>query len=142
MERILVGMSSCRGSWEAWSRAISLAKRIDAKVYALLVAPGAMQAPGEIAARGSPTVRQRLELQIELAKAEGIRIEYFISEGRYEDEVIRFIHHNQITLLIVEYPDGECRNPDRGLSAIRGIMHRITCRVELVSPRRSQSFGS
>ena len=46
MERILVSMNCRSGSWDAWSRAISLARRIRRKLYALLVLP-----PSAIGAR-------------------------------------------------------------------------------------------
>ena len=141
MERVLVSMSAHRGGWEAWSRVISLAKRIDAKVYALLVFPPAAAATGVSATRDPSSVRQRLELQIEIAKDEGIPVEYFISEGDYEEEVVRFIEHNKITLLVAESTEGEHRPSDRGPLSIRKILHRIKCKVELVSPKKSQSLS-
>lgn len=141
MERILVSMNAHRGAWEAWSRAISLAKRIEAKVYALLVLPSCVQPKSDLSEKDVSSVRKRLELMIELAESEGIRIEYFISEGNYEEEVIRFIDHNKITLLVAECAEGERRNTDRGMQAVRKILHRIKCRVELVSQRRSEQFS-
>ncbi len=142
MERILVSMNSQCGAWGAWSRAISLARRIDAKLYALLVLPPSMKASGGIeehtTAKG---VRERLELLIELAKSEGNRIDYFISEGNYEEEVIRFVQQNRITLLVAEPPEEESRHSERELAPIRKIQHRIACRVELVSPRKTQIFN-
>jgi nucleotide-binding universal stress UspA family protein len=139
MERILVSMKPPHGAWEAWSRAISLARRIDAKVYALLVLPPAAVVASD--PKDPSSVRNRLELLIELAKSEGIRIEYFISEGNYEDEVIQFVGHNKITLLVAESTGRENRHTDRGLAAIRKILHRIPCRVELVSPRKMEQFS-
>ena len=139
MERILVSMKAHRGAWEAWSRAISLARRIDAKVYALLVLPSTMPTASEL--REPASVRNRLELLIELAKSEGIRIEYFISEGNYEDEVIEFVGHNKITLLVAESAGKESGHTDRVIPAIRKILHRIQCRVELVSPRKNEHFS-
>jgi nucleotide-binding universal stress UspA family protein len=128
MERILVSMDARHGAREAWWRAISLAKRIDARVYTLLV----LNAGGDTGTAGDQDlalrVRKRLELLIEIAKSEGVRIDYFISEGSYEEEVARFIDTNKITLLVAESPEGESR--------IRKILHRIKCRVELVSPRK------
>jgi|WetSurMetagenome_2_1015567.scaffolds.fasta_scaffold42617_5 nucleotide-binding universal stress UspA family protein len=141
MERILVSINAHRGGWEAWSRVISLAKRIDAKVYALLVLPSAMPVAASSTGKETSSVRRRLELQIELAKVEGIPIEYFISEGDYEEEVIRFIEHNKITLLVAESNEGENRQSERGVLGIRRILHRITCKVELVSPKKSQTLS-
>lgn len=138
MERILVSMSARQGAWEAWSRAISLAKRIDAKVYALLVvSPPASTRAGALDQDGGG-VRKRLDLLIELAQSEGIPIDYFISEGKYEDEVVQFVDQNRITLLVAELPDTEQRRADGGDASIHKIRHRVRCRVELVSPRKSR----
>lgn len=137
MERILVGMDGRNGAWEALSRALALARRIEARVYALLVLPPA--ACGTAGFREKATgVRARLEQLLRTAKAEGIPVEYFLSEGNYEEEVVRFVEHNKITLFVAEPRDGEVRTPDRGLGPIGGILRRISCRVELVSPRKSE----
>ena len=139
MERILVSMSARNGAWEAWSRAISLAKRIDARIYALLVlCPSSSVGGGGLQEREASSMKQGLELLIELAKSEGVRIDYFISEGEYEEEVIQFVDHNKITLLVAELAEGENRHTDRGLPPIRKILHRVRCRVELVSSRKNQ----
>jgi K+-sensing histidine kinase KdpD len=132
-------MNCWNGSWGALSRAISLAGRIDAKLYALLVLPPSVKGGSE--EHSAPCVtRERLELLIEIAKSEGSRIDYFISEGNYEEEVIRFVEQNRITLVIAEYPDGENPDCERDLAQIRKIQHRIACRVELVSPRKTQNL--
>jgi nucleotide-binding universal stress UspA family protein len=142
MERILVSMSAHHGAWGAWSRAISLAKRIEARVYALLVMPrGAKGVIGRHADNEAVlAVRKRLELLIETAKLDGVRIDFFISEGSYEEEVIRFIEDNKITMLVVEQRDSEMRLSDRELAHIQKIRHRIRCRVELVTPRKTQEL--
>lgn len=139
MERILISMDARHGSWGAWGRAISLARRIEARVFALLVFPseGVAGADGEAATGES--IRHHLELQIELAKADGISIDYFVSEGNYEEEVIKFADHNRITLMIAEPPYGENRHSDRETS-LQKIRHRVRCRMELVSPRKSQNL--
>ncbi len=142
MERILVSMNCQRGAWGAWSRAISLTRRIDARLYALLVLPPTCKTGRTGEERASNGVKERLELQIELAKSEGIRIDYFISEGSYEEEVIRFVEQNRITLLVAEPPEEETRHSERELSPIRSIGRRIRCRMELVSPRKIQNFST
>jgi len=117
-----------------------LAKRIEARVYALLVLPGAVPTGGEAIGKDLSNIRQRFELLIEMAKSEGIAVEYFVSEGNYEEEVIRFVEHNRITLLVAEASDGENRCTERGARGIRKILHRITCKVELVSPRKPEAI--
>ncbi|GLI34426.1 universal stress protein [Desulforhabdus amnigena] len=137
MERILVSMSALHGAWEAWSRAISLAKRIDARVYTLLVSPRIVKGANVHAQRSKASiVRNRLELLIEAAKLEGIQIDFFISEGNYDEEVIRFVELNKITLLVVEHSEMDMRHTDPEFSYIQKIRHRIKCRVEMVTPRK------
>lgn len=143
MERILVSMGVGSGAWEAWNRAILLARRIGsgARVYALLVIPA-----GDGSSVCSDTdismVRERFELQIELAKSEGIHIDYFITEGNYEEEVVRFAESNRITLLVLESTEGGRRNNAKGnMASLRTIIHRILCRVELVTPLKFKQKG-
>ena len=141
MERVLVSMNTRQGAWEAFSRAISLARRIDARIYALLVLPPHTAGGRKIELETSG-VRERLELLIEAAKSENIHIDYFISEGKYEDEVIRFIEQNRITLLVVESPEGDNRNIDREPRRIDSLRHRTTCRMEVISLRKNQQFNA
>jgi K+-sensing histidine kinase KdpD len=136
MERVLVSMNVRQGAWEALSRAISLARRIDARIYALLVLPSPATGGGIVDQKASG-VKERLELLIEAAKSENIRIDYFISEGKYEQEVIRFIDQNKITLLVVESPEGD----QRELHPIESFRHRTTCRVEVISLRKNQQLN-
>ncbi|WP_051284187.1 universal stress protein [Desulforegula conservatrix] len=143
MERILVSMGAGHGAWDAWNRAILLARRIgtDARVYALMIMPsghgGNSLHDGEIS-----IVRERFELQIELAKSEGIHVEYFITEGDYEEEVIRFAKSNRITLLVIESTEGSGRNNAKGgMNSLRRIIHRILCRVDLVTPLKIKQTG-
>jgi K+-sensing histidine kinase KdpD len=140
MERILVSMNCRSGSWDAWSRAISLARRIDAKLYALLVLLPSEKGIGIEEHKACGRIRERLELLIEAAKSEGAQIDYFISEGDYEEEVIRFVEQHRITLVIADSPDEENPRSERDLAQIRKIQHRVTCRVELVSPRKTKNL--
>ena len=139
MERILVGMTPRHGAFAALTRAISLAKRIDAKVHVLCVAgtPG-----GE--SHGSPPMaeaddRKRLRFMVQQAQEEGVGIEYFVTEGNYEEEVIRFARDRKITLLVSESADGEGRQSERDAQSLRLILHGIACRVELVTPRKDET---
>ncbi|MDR3566454.1 MAG: universal stress protein [Syntrophobacteraceae bacterium] len=138
MERILVSMDCRSGGWGALSRAISLAERIEAKVFALLVMPpplcGANADNTSDATCGA--VLERLENLVQAARAQGVHIECFVSEGDYEEEVSRFVELERVTLAIVERPEEKDPLSERKLGQIRRIGHRISCRVELVSPRK------
>ena len=139
MERILVCMDGAHGGWEALSRSIALAGRIDARVSVLRVVPP--RQAGAAAPRQEDAVRNRLELRIEAAKSEGVRIQHFVAEGGFEDEVLRFVEHDRITLLVVEAMDGDGRGDGRSLDAesswLQRIRHRVSCRVEVVSPKKN-----
>jgi nucleotide-binding universal stress UspA family protein len=135
MERILVSLDGRHAAWEALARAVSLAARIEARVFVLLVSPPDTGALGPAEADIRAALRRRLELAIEAAKAEGISIDFFMTEGAYEEEVIRFIEHHRITLLVADGGDGQSRRASRD-AALDWILHRATCRVELVTPRK------
>lgn len=139
MERILVGTSPRNGAFAALARAISLASRINAKVHVLFVNP-----PPGGDGRNGPSLTQpdddgRLRRMVQQAQEQGVGIEYFVSEGSYEEEVIRFAHDRKITLLVSESADGDGRGSERDAQSLRRILHGISCRVELVSPRKDES---
>uniref|UniRef100_I2PYL0 Universal stress family protein n=1 Tax=Desulfovibrio sp. U5L TaxID=596152 RepID=I2PYL0_9BACT len=135
MERILIGATPRNGAFAALTRAISLARRIGAKVHVLFVTPG----PGPDGRPGPGTDGDggRLRLMVQRAQEQGVGIEYFVSEGGYEEEVIRFARDRKITLLVAESADGDGRPAEA--QSLKRILHGISCRVELVSPRRSET---
>jgi K+-sensing histidine kinase KdpD len=136
MEHILVGMHDTYGAWEALARGCALAKRIDARLHVLQVrTPLGRQAVHSETGRET-LVRKRLELLIEKAKSEGVQIDYFITEGDYEEEVIRFVNHHRITLLVYELARGDIKLVEKGTSPLQAIRHRVACKVEIVAPRR------
>jgi nucleotide-binding universal stress UspA family protein len=140
MERLLVSMDARHGAWEAWSRAVSLARRIDASVYALFVATPQQDAgAGPGASELSTVVRKRLDLLVEAAKADGVDVALYVTEGQYEAEVVRFAQEHRITLLVAEHQGAGTRGVSRDMPDIQKIRHLIQCRVELVSPRRNHN---
>lgn len=136
MESILVAIDARHGAWEALSHAFSLARRIALQLNILRVKPSAHRALSIGETGLEAAIQERLELQIEVAKAEGIRINYFVTEGSYEDEVIDFVRNNRITLLVCEVCEGDVRGMERELASLRSIRHRVTCRVETVFPKK------
>jgi nucleotide-binding universal stress UspA family protein len=136
MEKILVAIDSRHGAWEALSHACSLAKRIDATLNVLLVVPLKRQKTPGSKKEVEEAIRKRLELSIEAAKAEGIRINYYIAEGKYEEEIINFINHNKTLLLVHEANDRDARSAHRDQIFLRSLRHRIACTVEIVSTKK------
>lgn len=136
MENILVAIDGKHAAWEALSRACSLALRVQVQLSVLLVCPSPAQALSHAELQLETTVRERLELLLEAMKAEGVRINYFVTEGVYEEEVIAFVHNNRVTLLVYEATDGDARCADRDSLSLRSIRHRIACRMEVVAPKK------
>ena len=82
MDRLLVSMDARHGAWEAWSRAVSLARRIKATVYALVVdQPPAANAAQAADQELADVVRKRLNLLMEAAKADGVDINLYVTHG-------------------------------------------------------------
>ncbi len=132
MERILVSMSSRMTPWEALTRSVALARRINARVFVLTVV-----GPGKSMEDIDPENRTKLEQLVEAAGEDGVHIDSFISEGNYEDEVITFVKHNKITLLVTEYGTSGDKEHEREQASLQKIRHRVSCRVEIVTPRKS-----
>lgn len=139
MENILVAFDSRHGAWEAFSRACALAARMEVRLNVLLVMRGDGPKLPRAEVEAEECVRKRLEQLIEAAKAEGFKINYFVAEGNYEDQVIDFVNHNKISLLVYELTEGDARSADKDFATLRSIRHRISCRVEVVAPRKTYS---
>ena len=87
MEHILVGIDERRPQLEALAHGCSLAKRIQARLYVLFVQKNRPDT-------ATQTVRQRLELLVSAARADGIQVEYLIAEGGYEEAIISFVRNH------------------------------------------------
>jgi nucleotide-binding universal stress UspA family protein len=139
MERILVIMNDRHYPWEALGRAMSLAKRIGARVYILKIFPKGSHVLKVVDQDLRTTAGTRFENMIQTARAEQTGIEYFVTEGDFEEEVIRFVEQNKISILVVETGglDGkDPEHPGKALGPLKEILYRISCRVELVSPKK------
>ncbi len=140
MERILVIINNQNYAWEALGRAVSLAKRINSRVFVLKVFSPHEKEIGTIEHDMKTSAGRRLENIIQTARADSIKIEYFVTEGDFEEEVVRFVEHNKISILVVEPGSWEIKgseNPEKGLGPVQEILYRISCRVEMVSPKKS-----
>jgi nucleotide-binding universal stress UspA family protein len=136
MERILVAMDVKHQGWEALSHACSLAKRLDVEINVLLVALGDIQKRLHPEMEIENELRKRLALRIEAAKADGVLVNFFITEGGYEDEIVSFVKKHRITMLMVEKQGGDTRTAlSSGKGSLRTLRHRLTCRMEVVIPK-------
>jgi len=138
MERILVGLDVRQSNLEGVHRAIQLAARIDAKVSVLLVSSLVNpSAPQEILQEFENAVRRRLELLIEKGRADGVEVEFYMTQGNYREEVVRFTQQNPITLLVLALPKTGQQAVDEFHEWLAGMRHRINCRIELVQEKGS-----
>lgn len=138
MERILVGLDVRQSNLEGVHRAIQLAARIDAKVSVLLVSSLVNPAaPQEILQEFENAVRKRLELLIEKGRADGVEVEFYMTQGNYREEVVRFTQQNPITLLVLALPKTGQQAVDEFHEWLAGMRHRINCRIELVQEKGS-----
>lgn len=134
MERILVAMDPERTHLFAGNHALHLAKRINAKVLFLLILPDGKNRAGGLMARSSESAaKRRVDTVIEEARAEGIRVDYYMTYGDYESELVSFVHENNITLLIVECPDRSGGDREACNDFLDKLRHRINCRIEVVN---------
>jgi len=141
MEKILVPMTPRRGAFEALSRALSLAKRIPARVLVLYVSGPADARHSVTPPLDTAEDRKRVRFMIERAREGGVNVDSFVTEGAFEEEVVRFTGENKITLVVLETVNGDPRNAERDIQSLREIRHRVACRVEAVTPRGVEPYN-
>jgi nucleotide-binding universal stress UspA family protein len=137
MEKILVGMDASAITLWAPIHAINLGKRIKAKVYILLViSPGTASNLRNLQEEMEAAARNKVEALIDEGRSEGVVVDYYITYGTYEGELIKFIEENEITLLVVGFPPGgEWSRMGESVNVLENIRHRINCRIEVVHER-------
>jgi nucleotide-binding universal stress UspA family protein len=69
---------------------------------------------------------------VERARAEGIPVDCYVSEGDYESELVRFIQEKGITMLVLGEPEGRVMAPARFAAFLDRIRHRVDCRIEVL----------
>ena len=102
MEKILVGVESKMKSLWPVIYALNLAKRMEVRLYILLI-ENSVTNPHEEMSEGieTPSLKNKLEDLILKGRSEGSSIDYYITGGSYTDELIRFIQEKKISLLVV-----------------------------------------
>ena len=125
MENILVAVGPQHPNTWAALHAVALARRMKARVNFLLVL-----APGEEGDAGvQAPYRQELEEFIRQLRSEGLMVDYYISQGDYEEELVRFVEEHGVSLLVMDSP-GKGRG--ESVSLVEKIRHRVNCRIEVV----------
>ena len=134
MEKILVGMNPVSTSFWAGMHALNLVKRIDARVCFLYVTDPESSEDREYPPYqdAASDEKERVDHFVEKARAEGIPVDYYVSEGDYESELIRFVHEKGITMLVLGAPAGHQAAPNRFSTFLDRIRHSVNCRIEVL----------
>jgi len=140
MERILVGIHSPDTSFWAGVHALNLAKRIGARVSFLLVVDRESGSTDDLGQKAEASFKKKVESLIEEGRSEGIAVDYYLTYGNFETELIRFSQENRVTLLVVEPPRE--KSTERFSSLLEKIRHRINCRIEVVHEKPDLSGSS
>ena len=133
MEKILVGLYPGKTSLWAAVHALNLSKRINARLFFLLVIdPEAKGSDQSLMRQIEASVKSSLESLIEEGISDGIPVDYYITYGQYVNELVKFVKENKITMLVVGSPTPQEVRIDDFEDLLEKIRHRIDCRIEVV----------
>jgi nucleotide-binding universal stress UspA family protein len=101
-----------------------------------VINPGTASKQRDVQEEMEEAARKRVEALIDEGRSEGVVVDYYITYGSYEGELIKFIEENEITLLVVGFPSGgEWGNARESDDVLENIRHRINCKIEVVHER-------
>jgi nucleotide-binding universal stress UspA family protein len=133
MEKILVGLYPGKTSLWAAVHALNLSKRINARLFFLLVIdPEAKGSDQSLMRQAEVSMKSNLETLIEEGISDGTPVNYYITYGQYDNELVKFVKENKITMLVVGSPTPRDERFDDFEDLLEKIRHRIDCRVEVV----------
>jgi nucleotide-binding universal stress UspA family protein len=133
MEKILVGLFPGKTSLWAAVHALNLSKRINARLYILLVIDPATKGPDEsLLHQLQASMKSSLESLVEEGISDGIPVDYYITYGHYDNELVKFVKENKITILVVGSPPSRQGHFEDFYNFLEKIRHRIDCRIEVV----------
>lgn len=136
MEKILVAMGPAHPHVFAGIHALNLAKRINAKVLFLMVfAPPSGSSATSAEQKDAAAVKKSAQALIEQARSEGLNVDYYLTYGDYESQLVSFVHENKVSLLIVECPVGQGDSAEAARDLLDKLRHRINCRIEVVNEK-------
>jgi hypothetical protein len=101
---------------------------MQARVSLLLVLDPGPGGKGEI----GPPLRRELEGLIEQVRSEGLPVEYYISQGSFEEELVRFTKEHRVTMLVIDQPTARGGAVHESTTLLEKIRHRVDCRIEVV----------
>jgi hypothetical protein len=128
----LLNQDETGGFLAAAYRAIHLAERIKANVHCLLIYQKPASSQTDTFTGLEDAAKKHLELMIEKARSNGVSVHYYIANGNFETEVIRFVAEKKITLLILGLPHGESETALEFKKSLNAIRQNVRCAIELV----------
>ncbi len=134
MERVLVALEPGKTSIWTAVHGLNLARRIRARVFILMVSSEA--AKDGVERRLGDDMKEEVESLIEEARSEGITVELYVAYGEYDEEVVKFIKDNKITLLVLGVPlSGKGGASSKFFDLVERIRRRVECRIEIVNEK-------
>ncbi len=120
---------------------LNLAKRMDVRIYILLVEdPAVLPMVQGTDPQDEFAIKDRLEKLILKGRSEGLLIDYYIAGGSYKDELIKFIQEKKISLLVVGFPIQEKKKTPQHLPGLlKEIRFRTNCRIEVVHQKNDKT---
>jgi len=133
MEKVLVGLYPGKTSLWAAVHALNLATRIKSRLYFLLVIdPAAKGSDESLMRQVEASMKSSLESLVEEGISDGIPVDYYITYGQYDNELVKFVKENKITILVVGSPPFQHGRFEDFDDLLEKIRHRIDCRIEVV----------
>lgn len=133
MEKILVGLYPGKTSLWAAVHALNLSTRIKSRLFFLLVIDPSEKGKDErVMCPMAASMKSSLDSLVEEGISDGIPVDYYITYGQYDNELVKFVKENRISILVIGFPpcqQGRFKDFDNLLEKIR---HRIDCRIEVV----------
>jgi len=134
MEKILVAVDPGKTSIWTAVHGLNLARRIRARVYILLVS--APRGAGSAEEFLRQDVKDEIEALVEEARSEDISVDLYVAFGPYDEEVVKFIRDNKITLLVLGVPlPGTGSSRSKFFDFVEKIRRRVDCRIEIVNEK-------
>ncbi len=130
MEKILVSFKPGESSLWAGMHALHLAKRISARVSFLLILEQTTDALSD--SHAEMDALKKLSPLLDQGRSEGITVDYFVTSGDYDTELVKFIKENRITMLVVGSPSDQKGASGHFTEFLEKVRHRIDCRIEVV----------
>ncbi|MBW2023405.1 MAG: universal stress protein [Deltaproteobacteria bacterium] len=134
MEKILVALDPEKTSVWTVVHGLNLARRIHAKLFILIVSGCTVSEGLE---KPLPVrLKEEVESLIEEARSEGISVELYIASGAFDEEVVKFIRDNKVTLLVLGVPPS-CKKgaSTKFFDFVEKIRRRVDCRIEIVNEK-------